>query len=153
MSKYKCEKCGILLADGDIQVRSSYLCEYGECAEYEDISVCPVCGCDELLEVEECVVCGEWHIKATGYDDVPMHDGICEECLCKASVDECVEIAKEEGKHMVEINAFLASSFTPSEIEDILKDALKKSPKKAVTDYALGDTEWFAEQYKKVRKE
>ena len=153
MSKYKCGKCGILLDDGDIQVRSSYLCEYGECAEYEDIGVCHVCGCDELLEVEECRVCGEWHIAARGYDDVQMYDGICENCLSQATVEECVKIAEVEGKHMVEINAFLASSFTAAEIEEILVEVLKRSPQGAVASYVNGDPEWFAEQYEKVRKE
>lgn len=150
--KLRCYGCGILLDHNDTERRPSYLCEYGGASFYEDIEICPVCGSSELEEVEACRVCGEYHIPAPrGYDDVQMYEGICEKCLCEASVETCVKIARCEGSHLVEINAFLATAFTSEEIEDILIEALKRSPRKAVTDYALGDPEWFAEKYAKLK--
>ena len=75
-----------------------------------------------------------------------------EDSIYDATVDDCVEISKEEGKHMVELNAFLACSFTAAEIEDILIDALKKNPNSAIISYINGDKEWFAERFKRMEK-
>lgn len=151
--KLRCYGCGVLLDHNDTTTRPSYLCEYGDVSCYEDIEICPVCGSSELEEVEKCLVCGEYHIpEPRGYDDVPMYEGICEKCLCEASVETCAKIARCEGSHLVEINAFLASAFTEAEIEAILIESAKKSPKGAVRAYVLEDPEWFAEKYNDVIK-
>lgn len=131
--KYRCPKCNYVFDQSELKVRSSYLCEYGQTPVYEDIYVCPRCGGDEMYEV----VCKEKD----------------EESIYDATVDDCVEISKAEGKHMIEINAFLASSFTAAEIEDILIDALKKDPHSAIVSYISGDPEWFEENFNRMERE
>lgn len=145
--RVKCLKCGVVLDEADLVERVSPIGEYMGLTATETYYCCPVCGGDETAEAVECSICGEWHIKEPGYDDVTMHDGVCEDCLCKATVEECERIAQDEGKHMVALNAFFASAFTAEEIEDILRDTLKRAPRKAVTDYIMGDPEWFSERF------
>lgn len=148
---YMCLHCGEILEESDLGGFSSYFCDYGGSEVYEELSCCPSCNGTDFAEAEECEICGDWHIKEHGYDDVQMYDGYCHECLLKSTVEDCLKVAKGEGKHMVEINAFLASSYTPAEIEEILADALRKNPIKAIKEYVDGDPEWFAERLRKEK--
>lgn len=137
----KCCKCGEILTEGELDHVKSFLCHYGTTPVYEDKAVCPCCGGDEFAEVYECSVCGEYS------DD--LIDGVCSECLYDASAEYCYKIAEAQDEaHEIKLNAFLATVFTPKDIESILMSVIGAVPN-AVKSYVDGDREWFAEAYGK----
>lgn len=146
----KCLDCGAILEEDTLAYEDCLISNQGGYHITEREDRCPKCGGRDLNDVVKCVKCGEYHYAEDGTDDVPMYwmgselEWICEECLKKTSLDETVAVGNMDATHLVRINAFLASAFTASEIEDILIDALKKNPTKAIEKYVTGDPDWFA---------
>ena len=156
----KCLDCGALLEEDELDYEDCLICDEGGYRASEREDRCPKCGGRDIIEVVECAVCGEYHCVEKGTDDVPIYplcnkedEWICEVCLKKTSLDETVEVGKRDEKQLVGINAFLADAFTAAEIEDILIEALKKNPTKAIEEYVTGDPDWFAGVLGELRKE
>lgn len=143
---YKCEKCGRLIQDFEIGEKRSYVGEFWGRDVYENLSCCPDCGCDDIFEVFECIQCGEWFCKEE------LKSGFCDNCLHQATPKDCFLISKEfEEKKIVKLNSFIVEMFTAEEMEDILLEALEKCGADT-SKYVDGDTEWFAENLKKLKE-
>ena len=83
-----------------------------------DVARCPECGGD-IVDAAECPNCGE------PFD--PDDGMFCPDCmkfLCAPRVAVSAAVSCEDIRE-VEINGFLASVFTPAEINEILTRALK----------------------------
>lgn len=55
--------------------------------------VCPICGCDELMEAIRCDACGEY------FEDCDIDDGICYSCLAYAKKDFETELENIFAQH------------------------------------------------------
>ena len=82
-----CEECGAMFEYPDI--KKDFECEYegGRCYRY--ITVCPVCGSDEIRTANICPICQETH---EGEDD------ICDNC--REEIDGIVEELKSKSIDM-----------------------------------------------------
>jgi hypothetical protein len=157
----KCMDCGAILEEDELDSVECLIAsdDGGYHKLYEREHRCPKCGGRDIYDAVQCVECGGFLYAGNGTDDVPSHwmggvrEWICEDCLKKTSLDETVAVGKRDAKLSVNINAFLASAFTAAEIEDILVEALKKNPTKAIEEYVTGDPDWFAWELGSVRKE
>ena len=152
-----CLYCGSILEDNELEVKKSWLTD----KDYEDVYVCPNCHHDELSEAEKCLQCGEWH------DVDEMTEGYCSECAEKLlesfnyDPKGIYELTKED-TDSVEINQFLASVFSPAQIEEILLNRVLEDVKLArqlapslepkFDWFVNNDKEWFLERYNYMNK-
>ena len=138
---YICEDCGKVLNEEDLPIEEERHCTLG--GEYlgteRFIGQCS-CG-GEFVEAILCRVCGEEYIN-------PEID-ICKDCLSYYSTQSTALEMGDDIKEEYEINGFLASVFTPSEVHELLCrefDALPKHMKdKYIYNYCNEDTYFFAE--------
>lgn len=138
----KCEKCGKIVEAENLVKERRFFADYGSTPLYEEVSVCPFCGCGNFIEVDKCENCGEYY-------SVREEGGcLCDDCLSKATAKDCFEICKDD-KWDVALNRFIADMFSPQEIEDILLDALVKS-NADISPFINGDIDWFSDEYKKL---
>lgn len=142
-----CENCGKTILESEVVSRKEThtietSCSIQEYVEYYDED----CDCGgAFVEAEICPICGEYKPKDL--------NKVCDYCL---EDEETLENALEMGdkfKDDVEINSFLASVFTPQEIEEILTREFKKAngsflrefTKDMVKDYLYTEKEVFAD--------
>lgn len=149
--KIKCAKCGNAFDECEMVARD-YMIPYGESNVFDTTYVCPHCGSSDTYEVKACAKCGELKPIDSDCND-RIVDDICIECLNKTPLDTVMKVSEYDGKIGVELNTFLAFSFSPKEIEEILIGVLRADPSKAIRDYVDGDPEWFNETLNKVVKE
>lgn len=138
---FKCMHCGHEFEEID---RKHYDNSTGVWEEY-----CPNCGSEDIEEAAQCEICGDWH--AADY----LHCGVCEKC---AELDDPREAYAygSARKSCVELNGFLAYSYSAQEIEAALWKDLMSSRPSLVKEYAnkfitddLGDfAEWYKEEHK-----
>lgn len=138
----QCEKCGKIFDAEDLESEKRFFSYYGETRLYENVSVCPYCGCGNHHEVVKCEWCGEY------YDKREEGGCLCDECLSKATAKDCFEICKDD-KWSVSLNQFIADMFSPQEIEHILLDALVKS-NADISRFIKGNIDWFSDEYKNL---
>lgn len=139
---YICMHCGNQFEEID---RKHYDSATGVYEEY-----CPNCGSDFFEEAEQCEICGDWH--AVGY----LNGGVCESCMEKQSTIENALAWGEEDTAGVELNGFLAWAFSPSEIEEVLKNELMKNEdlaKKYAHQFCFDDPDAFAQWFKKKEED
>ena len=142
-----CENCGKTILESEVRTRKeTHSLEtsmgYSFDVEYFDED----CDCGgAFVEAEICPICGEYKPKDL--------NKVCDYCL---EDEETLETALEMGdkfKYDVEINSFLASVFTPQEIEEILTREFKQAngsflreyTKEMVKDYLYTEKEVFAD--------
>ena len=141
---YRCENCDNLFEDGEQAVWEE---RHGlDTPPYEKWSGCPICkgGYDE---VRQCKECDHW------YSEDELHNGLCGECVEKIveefrySPEKCYKISNESNStEPVDIDSFLATMFTTSQINEILFRELMNAVKtlKLNCSYFIdSDKEWF----------
>ena len=145
--KYKCCECGKVFDEDEVQTYNEYR---GECfgfPSYETFAGCPRCG-EAFEEAHECKGCGKYFLSDELFGNVT--EGYCADCLedYRYDFETCYELSDDEGE-TVEINSFLASMFSTSEINEILFEALYERNKfsgKPVDckSFIDEDRDWFA---------
>jgi predicted Zn-ribbon and HTH transcriptional regulator len=100
-----CRECGYVFEEEEA---SNWVEEHGE-----ENCGCPRCK-GEFEEAARCKICGEWFLD-NGIDEV------CEECKEQnLTYSNALKVGDKE-KQTVEINGFLASVYSISEINDIIQ--------------------------------
>lgn len=148
---YKCFECGNLFEEGEqYEWYETYGCDI---PPYKKMSGCPVCHCDYDYAYQ-CLECGDWHHE----DD--LYCGLCDKCLddrankCQYDIEMCYKVGKND-LDGVEINGFLLSMFSRSEIDEILMRELREANKinpVDCSDYINEDKSWFIETLMKEEK-
>lgn len=138
---YKCYECGHIFEEGEQDYS-------GDGWNDPKIEVCPVCG-DTFGEAKACCRCGGHFLE----DE--LEGGFCEVCANEEiekyrfnHITELYLMASNE-KEKVELNAFIASMFSPSQINELLLRELIESNKiKRVdcSDFIMSDQYWFLEK-------
>lgn len=139
---YICEDCNRTFDnDAAMVVHNNH--EHFGCYCFEDLLRCPMCGGD-LMEIACCELCGEPAPELFG--------GVCLNCIDSKRFDADFCLSLDSRTEEVEINAFLASVFEPSEIENILRRELSKIETVDCSKFIDGDVDWFGEQILKEAK-
>lgn len=76
-----CKDCGESFSEDDA---GSVYDDRGYCGSaraYEEICVCPACGCDDIGDAAFCELCEEWK------EADLVEDGVCEECRKKTKIE------------------------------------------------------------------
>jgi hypothetical protein len=138
---YKCYDCGHIFEEGE-QIYS------GDGWNEPIISVCPVCG-GSFEEAEICCLCGGQFLE----DE--LTEGLCEDCI-KEKIEEYsfnhiteLYLMASNEKEEVELNAFIACMFSPSQINELLLRELVESDKMKNVDcspFIKYDKNWFIEK-------
>jgi hypothetical protein len=153
-----CEYCGEVVDEDIIGYSNSYLCTIDGIGYSERVrNGCPACN-SKLVEAYECDICGEYRTKDDVYKainwGIKTSSGykrtcVCVECLnLKATPKMALALGNyEPNKDKVELNGFLADTFKPKEIEEILiKELIRKGTLNAkAREYCLGDMSAFAD--------
>ena len=131
-----CENCGRPYDENYLEPEVEKLFIDGQLVHEEKGYYCH-CG-GSIVPAKQCEVCGEYYIE----DDIT--DGVCYQCLDKQKTYENVIEMGIECVENIEVNGFLASVFTPQEIEAILMVAFEKLPKQVRDRYI---DNYFEEDY------
>jgi hypothetical protein len=158
MSMFICRDCGDVHGEENIGYSNSYLCTIDGIGYSERVmGDCPTCG-GELEEAYKCEVCEEYNTEDNSYkvlkwctDSVLKirNACVCTDCLKrKATPKMALKVGNYElNKEKIELNGFLADTFTTKEIEEILtKELMRKGT--IITkakEYCLNDMSSFAE--------
>lgn len=144
---YKCYECGHIFEEGE----QNYS---GDGWNEPILEVCPVCR-GSFGEAKVCSRCGGRFLE----DE--LTEGLCEDCANKAiekysfnHITELYLMASNE-KEEVELNAFIASMFSPSQINELLLRELLKSDKIKKVDcshFVKSDKNWFLEKISNDRR-
>jgi hypothetical protein len=145
-----CIDCGKLFEDGQQARWSESRGEFWGIPCRETVTGCPSCK-GSYVEAKFCRICGSVHA-----DEDELRGGVCEDCIDKYRYN--AEVLYKVGKNdteRVEINSFLATIFTPKEINDILHREMQVIAKYALvngSDFIESDAEWFGEMLEKEVK-
>ena len=124
-----CRECGYVFEEEEA---SNWVEEHGE-----ENCGCPRCK-GEFEEATRCKICGEWFLD-NGIDEV------CEECKEQnLTYSNALKVGDEE-KQTVEINGFLASVYSISEINDILQRDYERAHKTVLSSTNI-DVRYYLEQ-------
>jgi predicted Zn-ribbon and HTH transcriptional regulator len=124
-----CRECGYVFEEEEA---SNWVEEHGEgnCG-------CPRCK-GEFEEAARCKICGEWFLD-NGIDEV------CEECKEQnLTYSNALKVGDKE-KQTVEINGFMASVYSISEINDILQRDYERAHKTVLSSMNI-DIRYYLEQ-------
>lgn len=140
---YKCIECGNIFEEGEQARWSEDRGEFWGMSCSEEMSGCPKCR-GEYMKTAPCEICGLETIN----DE--LNSGVCDKCLQRYAYDAemCYRIGKRDTEK-VEINCFLASIFSPKEIDEILYREMKIIDKYALVNgnsFIDGNCDWFCEQ-------
>lgn len=69
----RCDKCCEVFHESDCKSVKKLLCFIDGKPEYETLTCCPHCGCEDLFCVEPCRICG-------GYEGMDEMTDICPSC-------------------------------------------------------------------------
>ena len=149
----RCKYCGEVIGEEELVKRAENPMIYGG---HTESYRCPCCGAPFRYDDEQgelCEVCGKFFSSEFGDDE--GREGICDGCLDGLlSVETLLELG-EEGRAEIEINGFLRSAFSVSEIEEILTRELLSLPPSYLDrerrEYIDTDKDWFAETLKMKR--
>jgi hypothetical protein len=138
---YKCYDCGHIFEEGE-QLKT------GDGWNEPILELCPICG-GAFDDAKICSHCGGQFLE----DE--LEEGFCEDCANEAieeysfnHITELYLMASNE-KEEVELNAFIASMFSPSQINELLLRELVKSDKMKNVDcshFVKSDKNWFLEK-------
>lgn len=152
--EFRCNNCGKIFDEESAKTRRYYICDIGSEAIYESDIVCPNCSYGDFDEVSKCDICGVY------YSEDEITGCVCNKCIeeKRYDIDFCYKISLGENEG-VDINCFLASMFTPDEINEILWNNLKEKQKSFnvlqseiikqsldCTDFIDSDREWFSDK-------
>lgn len=75
-----CKECGATFNDEDAGTVQGDRGYFGSARAYEDVAVCPECGCDDLAEAALCPICEEYfNSEDEGIDT--SEGAVCPECM------------------------------------------------------------------------
>lgn len=118
---YKCEDCGHIFNSGEAAVVLDNAEWIGGDYFEEKRDACPCCGSLYIQEAHRCIDCGGLFLE----DE--LEEGFCADCIdtmlfkLKRDPIGCFSVAKNNGAtEAVSLNIFLATMFSPEEIEQIL---------------------------------
>lgn len=134
---YICLDCGRIFEDGEQKTWSESRGEFWGVSCSEEMSGCPDCGGD-YEEITLCEICGE---------EEAGKGGVCKKCIDehRKDFDLCYKIGAEEPEE-IKINSLLKSLFEPSDIEAILVEYIKNQWKDVdCSPFIDSDIGWFAE--------
>ena len=140
MSWYKCNSCGHIFEGGEERMWNE--------PSGEPWSGCPCCG-GGFDEAKECKNCGGV------CSSEELYGGLCETCAgekvmeYKYDYKSCFFVAEKTEPEKVDVNAFLASIFTPKQIEEILLQEVFECSCISPVDceeFINGDLDWFFEK-------
>ena len=142
-----CENCGKTILESELKTHAeTHILEtsIGYTFDVEHYEEGCECG-GAFVEAEMCPICKEYKPKDL--------NKVCDYCLEEEETVENALLMGDEYKEDVKINSFLASVFTPKEIEEILtrefKEAngsfLREYTKEMVKDYLYTEKEVFAD--------
>ena len=146
-----CNICKNVIADDDVRYKKSFIGEYGNGKIYHrEMQTCH-CGGD-FVDAIQCVECDDFFEESEC-----IHDGfpICKKCFEKnATPSMAIEYAEYDGfgTDDVKINPFIAYCLSEREINEILKNEIRKNPKafeKNAKEFCLDDPFFFSEFLKK----
>jgi predicted Zn-ribbon and HTH transcriptional regulator len=124
-----CRECGYVFEEEEA---SNWVEEHGE-----ENCGCPRCK-GEFEEAARCKICGEWFLD-NGIDEV------CEECKEQnLTYSNALKVGDKE-KQTVEINGFMASVYSISEINDILQRDYERAHKTVLSSMNI-DIRYYLEQ-------
>lgn len=149
MEKCKCNECKSLFDSDEIKKERDWVGMCGDIDAYQDLYVCPVCGSANIEDAYECPKCERYFTE----DEITY--GICDECIdsFRYDVGTCEKIAEGETEK-VEINTFLASIFSPAEINDILRNYMYTNMDEIdCSNFINEDKYWFAEKIENLIRE
>lgn len=148
MSKYVCDSCGNVVDEDDLP---TYEEDFGfdTSVGWKSMkqSFVDSCSCGgNFVEGEKCYQCQEY------FDPDKLEGGVCENCLeQEATFDNAIKLG-DENQEEIAINGYLASSFTTTQIEEVLTKHLIEAQKitpakinKEAKDYCLDDKSCFGE--------
>ena len=143
---YKCIECGNIFEEGEQARWSESRGEFWGNPCEEEMVGCPLCRGD-YEETIQCSICGSEHLA----DE--LDGGVCEECIdtYRYDMNMCLRLG-DKSKEDVEINGFLASMYSASEIEELIwRDLMNRQKIMAVdcTPFIEADSTWFAENLEK----
>lgn len=124
-----CRECGYVFEEEEA---SNWVEEHGE-----ENCGCPRCK-GEFEEATRCKICGDWFLdNGVG--------GVCEECKERnLTYSNALKVGDKE-KQTVEINGFLASVYSISEINDILQRDYERAHKTVLSSMNI-DIRYYLEQ-------
>ena len=147
---YICEECGKLFESLPTCENAHYNMS-GEFMGREELTEtdCPHCG-GEIVEARKCPFCG--------YNYIADDDDLCDDCFdVWATKENAVEMGIDD-RAEIEINGFLASVFTETEIFEVLLKEFDGLPpeikRKHILNYCGEDKylfkEWLEEKFRNV---
>lgn len=142
-----CENCGETFREKDMEPEVTKIFVDGQLVHEEEGYYC-YCG-GGIVPAEQCEACGEYYIE----DDVT--DGVCYKCFDKHCTYQNVMEMGIECQENYEINGFLASVFTPKEVEAILMVAFENMPEKERQNYIenyYDEDRWFVVSWLRENK-
>lgn len=137
---FKCLDCGNIFEYGE-EARWEEKCgEYWGIPCSQEVSGCPLCHGD-YEKTFSCKICGEEFLQEE------LNGGVCNECVDNYLNDTqtCLSFGEKE-KEEIELNSFLLSVFSVSQIEEILSEELKKAEqirKIDCSNFINNDRDWF----------
>ena len=144
-----CERCGKTEYENFAISTESVYNRYGEYSHTEEIVLqCDRCG-GQLVPARLCPICGTEYI--------PDDEDLCDKCFENAcTFENCEDMGAEATEH-IDLNGFLFSVFSESEIEEILRKEFKSMPLSQqqyyIQRYCAEDTyyleSWLEEKNKK----
>ena len=144
---YKCLECGHIFDEGE-QAFWSEDGEYWGTPFSQRMSGCPICK-GAYRETVRCQICGSEHLENE------LTEGVCEDCVdeYRKNFDGCYNLFIGE-KTEVKINSVLAFLFDDADIEQILKEYIRKKWQDVdCSPFIDENKEWFVEKLlKEVKK-
>lgn len=155
---YICKDCKQVCDGDDICFTDSYLCTI-DGISYSERVMCGCPHCDgELVEACQCEMCEEYYLSDEVYKTIYWGGNNPSGLKCTYVCDECMEqyatskMALKIGEcpsniSNIKLNGFLAKSFTPQQISEILtKELIKKGELDSkAKEYCLMDKSSFAD--------
>lgn len=138
---YKCLSCGHIFEEGEQAIINEKRGEFWGAPCSEKMSRCPICKGDYEKTVQ-CAVCGSEHLEEE------LNGGVCDSCIdeYRKDFDSCYNISIGE-KTSIKINSLLASIFDEGDIEQILKEYIRKRWKDVdCSQFIDADISWFGER-------
>lgn len=146
---YKCLKCRNVFEENDIVFNDQRRFDYY--SDGRSIGTCPHCGYDEFYQTWKCEICGEEYFFEDDVCGCEHH--ICHECLddYKHDFETCYKVSEEEKPVKVELNALLATLFSETEIEQILREYIATHWEDVdCSEYLFDDPDWFVDTFIKM---
>ena len=152
---YKCYDCGHIFSEDEVVHWKESRGEYFGFPCSEDMTGCPNCH-GEYGDAKECLSCGEYFLS----DE--MTQGYCEECAKEkleeysfGHITELYLISSDETES-VQLNQFISSMFSPSQINELLLRELLESDKIKKVDcssFVKCDESWILDKIAKREEE